>query len=596
MVRLQELIHKIELGEWARALKIGTAALALVALTVWYDLREYKNFHAPEAMDAAQVARNLATGKGFTTQCIRPLSLCLVGKKLGVAGRLSRGPHPDLANPPVYPLVLAGLMKVLPFKFEIPQSIGPYQAEMIIALFNQLLFFGMVLVVYLLARRLFDASVAVLTAALLLGSDLLWKFSVSGLSTLLLLLLVAALAVVLVRLERGAREEQHGPGWFAGWAAVVGLLLGLGALTRYSFAWLALPALAFCALFLGARRGVVCGLIVVVMMLMVTPWLARNYYYSGTLFGLPGFAIHQDTPAFPENRLERSLEPELSKLVLDDYFRKLLINGADIMQNDLPKLGGSWVTAFFLVGLLLPFRSPALNRLRFFVVASLVVLAVAQALGRTHLSAATAVTNTENLLVLMAPLVFMYGTALFLVLLDQLSLPFREARIFAMGAFGLVGCASLVFTLLPPRNHPIVYPPYLAPWIRESSGFLQQEELMMSDMPWAVAWYGNRSCVWTTLDSGKSFYRVYDDQRKVSALYLTPLTTDARFLTQIVRGPDWDWARVAADVMMRTNLPTHFPLKDARSGYLPDQLLLSDRPRWKEPPPPKPELDQAQQK
>jgi hypothetical protein len=48
--------------------------------------------------------------------------------------------------------------------------------------------------------------------------------------------------------------------------------------------------------------------------------------------------------------------------------------------------------------------------------------------------------------------------------------------------------------------------------------------------------------------------------------------------------------------MMRTNLPTHFPLKDARSGYLPDQLLLSDRPRWKEPPPPKPELDQAQQK
>ena len=82
-----------------------------------------------EAMDAAQVARNIAQGKGYTTLFIRPFSIYLREKaqsgdagarrppaQVADLGRL-RGMHPDLANPPVYPVVLAGLMKVLPFDY-----------------------------------------------------------------------------------------------------------------------------------------------------------------------------------------------------------------------------------------------------------------------------------------------------------------------------------------------------------------------------------------------------------------------------------------------------------------------------------------------
>jgi hypothetical protein len=91
----------------------------------------YRNLATPEAMDAAQLARNISEGKGYTTLFIRPLSLYLVQKHNAGGMRRPRSParnprfranqtaHPDLANPPVYPVVLAGLMKVLPFQYAV---------------------------------------------------------------------------------------------------------------------------------------------------------------------------------------------------------------------------------------------------------------------------------------------------------------------------------------------------------------------------------------------------------------------------------------------------------------------------------------------
>src|SRR5262249_19635984 len=145
---------------------------------------------------------------------------------------------------------------------------------------------------------------------------------------------------------------------------------------------------------------------------------------SGTPFGTAGFAVMENNSVFPENRLERSLEPNLHRVVLGEYSHKLLGGLRQIVSNDLPKLGGSWISALFLVGLLVGFRNPAIRRLRYFLIGSLVMLVLAQALGRTHLSDASPEINSENLLVLLAPLVFVFGVSLFFVLLDQLQLPF----------------------------------------------------------------------------------------------------------------------------------------------------------------------------
>ena len=127
MPALQEVIHKIELGEWTRYVKVGVALLGFLVFTVFYDIREFRNFSTQEAMDQAQLGRNIAQGKGYTTDFIRPLGFYLLqkqqfGGKSGSGSVYLKGDHPDVSNPPVYPLLLAGWMKVLPFHFDIARG------------------------------------------------------------------------------------------------------------------------------------------------------------------------------------------------------------------------------------------------------------------------------------------------------------------------------------------------------------------------------------------------------------------------------------------------------------------------------------------
>src|SRR5450432_2440835 len=127
---IQRLIHMLEVGAGSRYLRIFALALGVVALAFLYDLRAYRNLAAPEAMDAAQLARNISEGKGYTTLFLRPFSLYLVQRHNEAKSPLAltnaafdfaqiKTAHPDLANPPVYPLLLAGLMKVLPFDYKV---------------------------------------------------------------------------------------------------------------------------------------------------------------------------------------------------------------------------------------------------------------------------------------------------------------------------------------------------------------------------------------------------------------------------------------------------------------------------------------------
>jgi hypothetical protein len=110
---------------------------------------------------------------------------------------------------------------------------------------------------------------------------------------------------------------------------------------------------------------------------------------------------------------------------------------------------------------------------------------------------------------------------------------------------------------------------------------MKESELMMSDIPWAVAWYGNRQCVWLTLDAQEQFFAINDNLKPVRGLYLTPLTMDSRFLTEWVRAGEHSWGSFVLEGMLRREIPPTFPLRKAPNGYLPEQLFLTDWERWK---------------
>ena len=441
---LQSLIHKLEVGAGARFFRITTIVLSLLALFLWYDVHAYRNLTTPEGMDAAQLARNIADGKGYTTLFLRPLSLYLV-QKHGEAALHSavtntnfdfariKTAHPDIANPPVYPFLLAGLMKILPFHYAVNEK-GPfwsdngrfqrYEPDFLIALFNQVLLAAAVVLTFFLARKLFDASVAWLSAILMIGCELLWRFSVSGLSTMLLLVIFLGLAWCMVKIEEAARDPQPRPNWLLGLALAAGALTGVGALTRYAFGWAILPVMVFLILFSSHKRVLHSLAALGVFALLLAPWIARNFVVSGTPFGTAGFAVAEDTQLFPQFQLERAIHPDLRHLLwLTPYLHKLATNTQGIITNDLTRFGGTWATLLFWTGLLLSFQSIAVRRLRYFLLFCLGTFTVVQALGQTELSAKSPNVNSENLLVLLAPLAFIYSVGLFFTLLDQINLP-----------------------------------------------------------------------------------------------------------------------------------------------------------------------------
>lgn len=613
---IQDLLHKLEVGGGMRYSRLVLAVLAMVLLVGGYNLRAFRNMSAPEAMDAAQLARNIAQGKGYTTLFVRPFSMFLVKKhnleKQGAppVGKLAdlaeiQGMHPDLANPPVYPVVLAALMKILPFKYEVDTTHAfwstlnsgkrvfyRYEPDFLIALFNELLFLAVIALVFFLARRLFDPGVAWLSAGLLLGTELLWRFSVSGLSTMLLMTLFLGLIWCVVLLEQEARIPKWGPTGILILAGLAGAVVGLGGLTRYAFGWLIIPVVGFLILFGGQRRILLTLIALFAFAAVMTPWIVRNYSVSGRPFGTATYEVLEKSILYPENRLERTLEPDFkasSPYFLPVFWLKLKTNLYQIVTSELPKLGGSWVTAFFLVGLLVGFRNPAVARLRYFLLGCGLVLTLAQALGRTHLSEESLELNSENLLVLLVPLVFVYGVSLFYLLLEQMPLPLPQLRFLVIGIFTLVACLPMVFVFLLPATHPIAYPPYYPPRIQTMAGLLEENELVMSDIPWAVAWYGQRQCVWLTLrcmpdtrDTSRheDFFAVNNHPKPINALYLTPETMDARFLTQLLQAEDQDWGGFIVESVLMKSLPDEFPLRKSPTGWPSDQLVLTDRQRW----------------
>jgi len=210
------------------------------------------------------------------------------------------------------------------------------------------------------------------------------------------------------------------------------------------------------------------------------------------------------------------------------------------------------------------------------------IFIVVQALGQTQLSAESPEFNSENLLVLFVPLVLVYGVSLFFLLLDQMNLLFRELRVIIIGAFGLIMCLPMIFTFLPPKPSPVVYPPYLPPLIQQTGSWMKENELMMSDMPCAVAWYAQRQCLWLTLDAEAEFFAVNDFLKPVRALYLTPQTMDNRFLSQWYRTGEHSWGSFCVNVVIKQQIPIKFPLRYAAPGFFfPEHLFLTDGERWR---------------
>ncbi len=104
---------------------------------------------------------------------------------------------------------------------------------------------------------------------------------------------------------------------------------------------------------------------------------------------------------------------------------------------------------------------------------------------------------------------------------------------------------------------------------------MKPEELMMSDVPWAVAWYGRRQCVWLTLNSKSAFLCPQRLSETGQRHLFHRLSMDDKFLSQMARGDDNGWGRFIFDSVMLKKIPTGFPLQSLKEY---GDRHVSDRP------------------
>ena len=62
----------------------------------------------------------------------------------------------------------------------------------------------------------------------------------------------------------------------------------------------------------------------------------------------------------------------------------------------------------------------------------------------------------------------------------------------------------------------------------------------------------------------RTFFAINDYQKPINALYLTPQTMDARFLTQWIRAGEQSWGSFILESLVKKKVPDFFPLTNAR--------------------------------
>jgi 4-amino-4-deoxy-L-arabinose transferase-like glycosyltransferase len=589
---IQTAVFHMELGRGKKILQWSLVVLLAVGLGVVYTAGQFRGLQKSEAMDMAQLARNIARGQGFTTYLIRPLSLWHL-KTYTDAHDPQLMKHPDLCNPPLYPLVLAGLFKMLPSSvFEYKAADRMYAPERWVILpFNQICLLLTLLLAFGWAKQLFDRRVAVTAAFLLLFSDTLWSYGVSGLATnfLMLLLLLAIYCLYLAdrRLNRpDVPEAEQTPSnqqrSTSGTALLVvssAVLMGLCFLTRYLTAFLLLPMALYVATILRGRRGAIWAVVyVAVFLVVISPWLVRNYRVSHSFLGVDKYSLIENTGSFGSDTFARSYRPDLAGAYSFRAITSTFLTGARTQLIDsLRRIGSDFLIFFFGVSVMYGFRRSDVKRLRGLVIGGLACAIVGMALFGTTTERWGPPGDSGNLLVLFLPVVAMFGVAFFYLLLDRIPFSIRLTRALAIGVFALLNVSPMIFTLLPPRRGAFPYPPYFPPMTHTVAELFEKDEVGTTDLPWAMAWVGDRRTVWLPMTI-EEFYDIHDfvAPKGISFMMITPQMMDQPFQSGILEGPYKGWATI-----VRGQLPERFPLKSATA--LPPQAgqyLFADRVRW----------------
>lgn len=534
-----------------------------------YAYTQFRGLRDPAAMEYAQLARNSAGGRGLATQVIRPLDLWFLErhKRPGPGGAPVL---PDLRHAPGYPLLLAQAFRIRKPSFAVPENGRALPAEtQVVVPLGILLCLGTAAILFGLAHRLFGPVAGWVSLAAFVVSETALEGSISGTPLPLLMLLATA---TLGSAGLAVAIRRSGGRWLL-WLPLMllsALLAAASALSSYALLALVPAAVLLIGWSFGAgRSAVVLGLVAAVALLLA-PWALRNQRVSGSPAGLTPFSALRDSALFPGDTLDRSAEWSVRPSQVTYAVRmRLAAEGRRVYDQPLRTLGSGLLICFFLVALFHKFEPPEVNAIKWAVGLALLLLLLAGAVFGGETAAALSA---------LWPLVIVFGVGFFLALLE------RE-EFFDAGWPTVVTWLLVLLTALPaglrlagPRAA-VPYPPYFPPFAGYVSAFLDPGETLCTDIPWATAWYGNRSSLLLP-NQVSDLERMRAAGLKLGGVYLTQRTGDKPYVSELLEGAEQSWLP-----LLNRRVPPDFPFQHGLA--LPpgtrEQLFLTDRPRWSAP-------------
>jgi hypothetical protein len=581
--RVQSFVHALEEGGWVGRILFILLVAGIASVYLLIILGQFKGLSNEKGMDQAQIGRQLASGHGFTTKFLRPMAYTQFVNHLG---HFPEGDIPDTYNAPLNPYVDSILLRFTRDTWPMTVMDIVYTSDRVIAGASLLFFLISVSVYFRLAIRLFDRRLALLGMGLILVCDVFWNFSMTGLPQMLMLLIFSVVNYCLVR----AIENRNAGKNPLLWLGLSGIGFGLLVLAHGLAIWIFIGAVVYLAFAFWPRTGIWWLRILLhplwvpllIVLAMEGPWLLRLYRLTGNPFGV---ALYSGLGQLlgSESHVMRSFHLDTNSLYFTLFRSKVEQQTIGQFSSIYSYLGHSPIAPIFFISLLHVFKRPETASFRWCVFYMWLFALLGMSLfglpeeGPIH---------ANDLHVLFIPLMIFYGLAFVLVLWTRLAAERTEfnLRLVRWTFFVVIYLISgfpLAHMLITASGR-VQWPPYVPPYIAQlggKDGWTNEDEIITSDMPWAVAWYADRESIWLP-DTVANFMDLYDYNRlyrPIVGMYLTPVSGNSRFFSDIIKGEYKDWSP-----FILRNLGTRgFPLSASTALQIDGECIFySDRNRW----------------
>ncbi|MEI7954824.1 MAG: hypothetical protein WCJ66_06625 [Verrucomicrobiota bacterium] len=477
--------------------------LVLIALTLGNLFTLFRGINSPQAMDQAQIAREISRGNGFTTKMIRPAAYSQAEKSKKSTVPFTK--FEDTYHSPLSPLITAAVLKVVGAadgpQWEMSEKQLIFPLDRVIAAISVVFFLMAIGVNYLLIGRVFDTKIASVCAILMLFCESFWTYALSGLPQMLMLMLFSCAIYFVYRAIEASSEGRVAMAP----ALIAGVFFTLLALTHWMTVWIALGYIIFAAIAF-RPRGIVAAAILLMLLVPACYVMLRNAGISGTPFGTAYLTLYNGL-AGSEDEVMRTVNLQ-DNLNINGLFSKIIRVALLQTVDIIPFLAGIIIAPLFFISLLHPFKRKPIATFRW----AILLMWCTTAIGLSFFGVTPKGLDPNQLHLVFAPIMTAYGLAFLSILWGRLEFVAATPQLRNTHYIVIVIICSLPLLLSLPQEirngiqnrdkgglpH---WPPYYAPALTlRLKKIVPENQVTFSDQPWAVAWYADRLSVWLPTD------------------------------------------------------------------------------------------------